>query len=294
MYQIVFSFLYLVSLLPFRILYLISDFAFLLLYYVIRYRRGVVLGNLKIAFPEKTELELNSIAKQSYKNFTDNFIETIKLLSISSKQVSERFEVDYSLLHELFAAGKSVHISLGHFYNWEIGNVAFSIGNPFHQEVVYMPIKNVVMERLFVHLRTRFGSGLIKATRFTREIVPFVRKQHCLILVADQSAGAADQSYWLPFFGKMAPFVVGPEKGAKLCNAAVVMGCIQRVKRGYYKASLTLLTTTPKETSDGVITRKLATYIEDCIRRQPANYLWTHRRWKKEFDPEKHKHLVIS
>lgn len=294
MYRIVFSALYLVSLLPFRVLYLLSDFVAFLLYAIIRYRRDVVYSNLQTAFPEKSDDELKAIMKQFYVNFTDNFIETIKLLSISPKKLNKRFVCDYSVLHEILATGQKVQINLGHYFNWEIGNAAFSLNNPFEQLVVYMPISNKTIEKLFRHLRTRFGGGLIAATRFRKEIIPYLRKQHCLILVADQSAGAADQCYWLPFFGKMAPFVTGPEKGAILNKAAVIMGCIKKVKRGYYSATLTLLTTDPKSLPDGAITKALASHIESCIREQPANYLWSHRRWKTVFDPEKHGSLVLQ
>ncbi|BAV09825.1 lipid A biosynthesis lauroyl acyltransferase [Filimonas lacunae] len=249
--------------------------------------------NLRTAFPEKSAEELTRISKKFYRNFTDNFIEAIKLFSISAKEVDKRFKVDYSALHEAFKTGQKAQIHLAHFFNWEVANIAFSIHNPFQQLVVYMPIKNQVMERLFRHLRMRFGGGLIAATNYRKEILPYLRKQHCLILVADQSAGAADHSYWLPFFGKMTPFVTGPEKGSRLSNAAVLMGSIQKVKRGYYQASIKLYTTTPKELPDGEITKALAHYIEDRIREQPENYLWSHRRWKKVYDEQRHGHLVI-
>lgn len=85
MYYIIYGLLYLISLLPFWVIYLISDVAYGIIYYIVRYRRRVVDNNLALAFPEKTVAERQKIAKQFYKNFTDNFIETIKLLSISKK-----------------------------------------------------------------------------------------------------------------------------------------------------------------------------------------------------------------
>lgn len=288
MYRIVFVLLYLVSLLPFRLLYIISDIAYLLLYYVIRYRRDVVLSNLKIAFPEKSEQELNAISRQSYKNLTDNFIETIKLLSISKKTLNRRFEVDCTLLNEMYASGRKVHISLGHFFNWEIANLAVGINSPYTQLVVYMPIENKIFDRLFSHLRSRFGSKLVAATRFRKDIAPYWHTQHCLVLVADQSPGHLENSYWLPFFGRMSAFVTGPEKGAKMMNAAVVFTVISKKKRGYYKAEFHPLTLDAKSMADGEITRKLVAFIEDSIHAQPANYLWSHRRWKRTFDPALH------
>ena len=86
MYYLVYGFLYLVSLLPFSILYLLSDFVYILMYYVFGYRKTVVMGNLAIAFPEKSLTEREVIASAFYKNFVDTFIETIKLLSMSDAE----------------------------------------------------------------------------------------------------------------------------------------------------------------------------------------------------------------
>jgi Kdo2-lipid IVA lauroyltransferase/acyltransferase len=85
MYYLVFGLLYLFSLLPFFLLYRISDLAFAILYYVSGYRKKTVMDNLRNAFPGKKNDELTKIARKFYRNFTDNWIETIKLLSISKE-----------------------------------------------------------------------------------------------------------------------------------------------------------------------------------------------------------------
>ena len=87
MYYVVYPILYLFSLLPFFILYGVSDFIAFLLYHVIRYRKDIVLNNLAIAFPEKSKAERIKIAKQFYQYFADSFIETVKFLSISKRQM---------------------------------------------------------------------------------------------------------------------------------------------------------------------------------------------------------------
>ncbi len=54
-----------------------------------------------------------------------------------------------------------------------------------------------------------------------------------------------------------------------------------------------LLTTNPNEMKEGEITKKFISFLEDYIRKHPSNYLWSHRRWKWQFDEKKHGHLVI-
>lgn len=89
-YYIVFFFWYLLSLLPLRFLYIFSDVLYYPLYYCIRYRRKVVRQNLTGSFPDKNEKELIRIEKQYYHFFCDYMIETIKLFSISKKQLKRR------------------------------------------------------------------------------------------------------------------------------------------------------------------------------------------------------------
>ena len=58
MYYIIYGLLYLVSLLPFFVLYGISDFAWFIIYRVVGYRKEIVLNNLRIAFPGRSEEEI--------------------------------------------------------------------------------------------------------------------------------------------------------------------------------------------------------------------------------------------
>ncbi|MCH5688880.1 hypothetical protein LWM68_34280 [Niabella sp. W65] len=81
MYYIVYFFFYLISLLPLRVLHFISDSIYGILYHVVKYRKKVVMDNLLIAFPEKTEEERIAIAKGFYHKLIDSMIESLKLLS---------------------------------------------------------------------------------------------------------------------------------------------------------------------------------------------------------------------
>src|SRR5258708_23322258 len=113
MYYLFYGFLYLVSLLPMRILYFISDAIYGLIYYVFGYRKKVVMSNLAIAFPDKTEPQRIRIAKKFYHNFIDSFLELIKLVSAADASLLIRFTADVSELNELYASRQRRHIHLG-------------------------------------------------------------------------------------------------------------------------------------------------------------------------------------
>ncbi len=286
MYYIVFGLLYLVSLLPFFILYGLSDFAAFLLYYVVGYRKKVVLYNLSVAFPEKTEAERVKIAKRFYRYFTDTFIETLKFISISKKQLLKRSTGSFDLINQFIDEGKNIHIMAGHQFNWEYANLLYSINLKIPFVGIYIPIKNRIFNRLFLGLRSRYGTILIGATEFKSKMHDVFKKQYMLGLAADQNPGNPAAAYWINFFGRPTPFVTGPEKGAIKNNTAVVYVGFHKVKRGHYRFDTHLLATNGGDTQKGELTLHYRNILEKTIRQDPANYLWSHRRFKFEWKPE--------
>lgn len=294
MYYIVYILLYLISLLPFFVLYAISDVIAFLLHRIIRYRKAIVLGNLKIAFPEKTEKERALICKEFYHRFTDNFIELVKLITLPKQKVTRRFDCDLDSLNRLHDQGYSADIIMGHTFNWEWANLAYSIDNPFTQLIVYAHVNNKTMERLMLKVRSRFGTKLIDSYKFKEQFKPYVNLQKSFVLVADQSPRFVKSAYWLGFFGKRTAFTKGPETSARMANNAVVFCSVKRIKRGYYKSELTVFTTHARETERGEITKASVDFFEKVIRECPSNYLWSHNRWKRNFDEQRDARNVIS
>lgn len=286
MYYIVYGLLYLLSLLPLRVLYFISDFAYFIIYHVAGYRKKVVFYNLSIAFPEKTEKERDLIAKKFYRNFTDNFIETIKLISAGKNFIRKHYVSDTKLFDELYQQGKRCQVHLGHNFNWEIANLAMAFYTPYTLLCVYMPINNKSIDSLFKKIRGKTGSVLLPATQMRTAILPWRDKQYLLALVADQNPGVPSKGYWVNFFGKPTPFVTGPEKGARTNDTAVVFINFTKTRRGYYEAHPQLATVDPRTLPEKELTKIYIQYLERVIRANPEMWLWSHRRWKHEWKPE--------
>jgi KDO2-lipid IV(A) lauroyltransferase len=293
LYYIVFGFLYLISLLPFFILYGIADFFFVIIYYVTGYRKDVVMKNLRNSFPEKTEDELKKIARRFYRNFIDNWIEAVKLLSISRKALSKRTSGNLEVFRQLYAAGKSVQVNLGHFFNWEIMTLYTGIQQPFPFLTVYLPQNSKIADRLLLYVRGRWGNPQLSAADMARAIIPWRKNQYLLALGADQSPPNADNGYWLYFMYQPAAFVKGPEKFARVSNIPVVMMTTTRPKRGHYHFNYFLLAEYPKSLPDGELIRRYVQHLEKNIRDQPEIYLWSHKRWKHDWKPE-YKNLWVD
>lgn len=285
MYYLIYGPLYLISLLPFFILYAISDVAFFFIYHIAGYRKKIVMNNLTIAFPDKTIEEKNSISKQFYKNLTDTFIETIKLLSISDQEFDKRISIDTSACNEI-AEYKNIQVHSGHQMNWEYAHLAFARNMKVLWVGVYMHINNPHVDRIFLKVRRKFNSFMVPTRDFAKEMRSIYDKHYALALIADQNPGIPKNAYWLNFFNRPAPFMAGADKGATRNNTAVVFVDFVKLKRGYYKFEPTVITKNAAEFKDGEITLLYRNFLEAAIRRQPHNYLWSHRRWKWEYKKE--------
>lgn len=280
MYYLVYIPLYLISLLPWFVMYRLSEFLRFLVWNVFKYRKDVVMNNLAIAFPEKSVEERTRIARDFYLLFCDTLVESIKLLSLGKKGVMKKFVGDFTPLNEIMARGQSVQVMALHNFNWEIINHNLAIQFKYPFLGVYGPLSSPIFERMFRKIRSRYGTILIPATKFKQEFQQWRDKLYMLALVADQNPPRKEVGYWFPFFSKEVPFIKGPETGAKLQNTAIIFGYFFPVSRGKYSFKYEFITDDPRSLPDGELTRLFRDYCEACIREQPANYLWTHRRWK--------------
>ena len=291
--RVAYILLYGFSLIPLKGLYFISDVLAFLVYHWFGYRKQVVLSNLAIAFPEKSSKERTAIAKAFYRNFTDAMLESIKLISAGNALIDRMFVFDPALMKVFEGTEKNIQIHALHNFNWEIVNLGISkaLKQPFLG--VYQPIINPFFEDLFKKIRTRNGTILIPANDFKNNFIPHQGKQYILALVADQNPGNPAKAWWLNFFGKPAPFVMGPEKAARTRDTVVVFGTCYKIKRGLYTFSAQRITDDPASLEPGALTKLYIKYLEDRIRERPDNYLWSHRRWKHPFKPG-YKDLVLE
>src|SRR6218665_264630 len=284
MFYLIYCPLYLLSLLPLRALYLLSDLAYVVLYYVIRYRRKIVLNNLTIAFPDKSYTEKVRLSKKFYRHFADTFAETIKMISIGPKELARRGHCDVDYINKLISEGRNVHVMLGHQFNWEFANLMYArlLNIPFIG--VYMPISNKVFNRIFIQSRSRYGSILVSAHSFKSTMHRFFKQQYVLALAADQNPGNPKKAFWLTFLGKPVPFVTGPGKAAVKNSTAVVFLFFRRVKRGYYSFQAIPLAENAADYTAEELTLLYKNKLEESIKNDPSNYLWSHRRWRHEWN----------
>jgi Kdo2-lipid IVA lauroyltransferase/acyltransferase len=275
-------FLYLLSIFPFPIIYLFSDFLFVLVFYIWRYRKKVVFENLRLSFPDKTDAEIKALRWFYYRYLCDLFVETIKMLTISPKELIRRCYLDEKsrqLLDQLYDHGESAIVTLGHKGNWEWAGMAFSLLCQQSFYIVYHPLSNSMLDKMMHQMRSRFGARLITMNNAFKVLKQAGNEPILSAFVADQSPPPAT-ALWTEFMHQETPFFRGPEKISSKLGQNVVYLSIRRVHRGYYLMHVDKLADSHDEYVAGRVTEKYVEALETDILSDPATWLWSHRRWK--------------
>jgi KDO2-lipid IV(A) lauroyltransferase len=285
LYAFLFAWVKIHAILPLPVLYLLSDILFFMTYYIARYRRKVVRKNLNSSFPDKTEKEIVTLERRFYRHFADYIVETLKLAHISQEEILRRANIrNPELIFDLMDKGHTCFIIImGHYGNWEwFSGASARFEGRGHIYQIYRPLTNKAFDRLFVYLRTRFHSYGIKKNEAVRDMINLKRnKTYAFVpFLADQSPSKANLHYWTKFLNQDSAILTGPERIAKKLDLPVIFADTQKVKRGYYTVDFKLITDNPKTLPDYQLTDQYVQLMEACILRDPAYWLWTHKRWK--------------
>lgn len=281
-FVIVYPFAWLFSKLPMRFLYAISDVLFVFVYHIFKYRKKVVLDNLNLVFPEKSKEVKQQISKKFFHHFTDLFMETIKAISISEKEILKRYKyTNPEVAKKFIDEGRSIAFVSAHQANWE-----WFASSPLllncKAKGAYTSIGNKYFDKIVKDSRERFGFICYESSKTAKAFYQDFKdqRQSIYLLISDQSPQLEHATYWKDFFGIKVPFHVGAESLSKKFNLVVINAATKRVKRGYYETEFTLISENPKEIKEFGITDKYITLTEQLIKEQPEFYLWSHRRFK--------------
>lgn len=281
-YILTYPIIWFISILPFKVLYFISDGVYLLIYYVIGYRKKVVLDNLKLAFPNKSLKELIEIRKKFYHHFVDMFLEMVKSFTISKEGVYKRYKYpNIDFFTELFKDGKSVILVGPHYANWE-WIMSLDSFVDYKGYAAYTKVNNKYFNKKTLKSREKFGTNLVPTSKIITEIL-FNKKNNIQAmygLLSDQSPQLKRTFYWREFFGIKVPVHTGGEMLAKKYDLNVVYMDVQKIKRGFYETTFSLITNDATKYSDYELTDIFIDKVEAQVRKQPEYYFWTHKRFK--------------
>ena len=275
MYYIVFAIWYLFSLLPLWVHYLISDVLYLFIYKIVGYRTAVVRKNLSSSFPNKSEEELRDIEHRFYRWFCDYLVETVKMFSISEKQIMHRMRFEgIEQINNDLKKQRSITVYLGHYCNWEwVCSLGLHITEGTAAQL-YHPLESKLFDRLFLYSRERFKAHSIEMKEAFKVLADWQKEGRYSVTgyISDQVPGFSSMHYWPWFLNHDTPTYTGAERIARILDTSVYYFDIERPRRGYYVVKVVKICD---------ITEQYYRLLETSIIRHPEFWLWSHNRWKR-------------
>ena len=271
------------SLLPLSILNIIGPALGMLIYRIASSRRRVARINLKQAYPDYSDEQITALTKASFKSLGTSVFEMGVAWFASDRTLKKICQIEgLEHLQQAMAKNKGVILLTAHFTTLEIGARLISLYLDKYNGV-YKRAHNPLFNAFMAHYRSRMGDDLIE-TRNVRAFIRGLRNGHATWYGPDQDF--ADQDIvFTPFLGGIASTLTSTAKMANMTGAAVVPFYPLRLKgnQGYKLIVLPALENFP---SDDIMadSARINQTLEQMIYSNPEQYLWSHKRFKKQPD----------
>ena len=269
------------SLVPLWIWYPIARFLAFCAWKVVPYRRHVVVANLTASFPEWNETARERVIRDYYRGFADMLVELMRSLRLTPRDLAERVKLrNPELIRDAVARGRPALIVAAHQCNWEWMLLAFSTQLGIPVDAAYKPLVDNWAELEMRKLRSRFGARLIPAQDLLGDIIRQRNAPRAIAMVADQEPVGSERKQWLKFLNRDTAFFLGAEEIARTTKYAAFFVRLKRVSRGHYEAEFVPLAEAGEPLAPGEFTSRYARLVEEQIREAPADWPWSHKRWK--------------
>lgn len=258
--------------------YKIAEHLAILAYKLIKKRREVTLDNLRRAFPEKSEAEIEKIAKESYKIMIKTFMMSLWMPDTCRDDNKVAFH-NYELFEEVKAQNKGVIIASLHMGCFE-GIQKLALNNNFYD--VIKKQKNPLLDDYMNENRKKTGIKLIyKGSGATRELVKAIKNKDVVCLFSDHKD---DEGCSVSFFGRKTSGSTGVANLGLRYDCPVILTYIILDKNNktniYFDKVLELQKTDNMKKDVEINTQLLMGEYEGLIRKYPEQWMWFHRRWK--------------
>jgi KDO2-lipid IV(A) lauroyltransferase len=248
-----------------------------------KYRKQVINNNYKSTIGSHlSRRELNRFYSKCIHNIAKIMVETLKFNN------SRTTSVTFSGIDEMekkCIENDGLILMTSHYGNWELA----CINLPLHTSIpcygVYKPLKNKVLDKELIRLRSNFGLNLIPMNAVARSMAKNYSNSNpaIYILIADQNPRSIQNVIWTRFLGIMTAFSNGMIKFQEKYKFSIAYMNIEPGKKLYeYKINLIF----PKENASNDSMNWYSACLEQQIKSAPHYWLWSHKRWKRKFKPD--------
>lgn len=252
-------------------------------YYLATRERKRAIEHLTIAFAEKGEAWIRCTARSSFVHLGKAIFEFALITPGRLAKIIE-FRGAESVRTALEHGKGAVYVT-GHIGNWELMADA-GVAHGFPLSVIAAPIQPKQVNDMIADFRAKMGVKTIMRGEpaSARELIRVFKENRVLAILIDQDTDV--EGAFVDFMGRPAWTPTGAVSMALKFNAPLLFGHSWRDKRnkhiGMIEGPIELVRTGNDERDIIVNTALLTKKIETCIRNNPAEWVWMHRRWRRQ------------
>jgi Kdo2-lipid IVA lauroyltransferase/acyltransferase len=243
--------------------------------------RRRALDHLAIAFPASTAAEHRRLARACFAHLGTSLLECLKLSSMPLEAVARWASAEgWDVVEELRRTGRPILFLTAHCGNWELLSPVTTLHGV--RITAFARQQDVpAFDRLTTRLRAHLGAAATisrGAPGAARELLRALRSGGALAMLIDQDTKV--EGTWVPFFGRPAFTPLGAAQIALRSNMAVVPAFCERLADGTHRVTFHAALDLPADAT--AATALMTAAIEAQIRRRPEQWVWMHRRWRRQ------------
>jgi len=255
----------------------------LLFYYIIPIRKKVVLENINRAFPTYSPRRIREIAFGSYKSFAITLTEILTVPILTKEEILRNLDCpNISLANELLSEEKGVILLTAHFGNWEYGGLGSSLLAKVPFYMVVKDQRNELVNEWMKKNREKWENKMVPLGISIRNVYQALKEKKLVGIALDQRGPA--EGVRVNLFGIPSSVYTGPAVLHVKLGVPLIVGITVRQPDFTYKIILKQIDTDDLPESEEekiqVISQRYTTVLEECIRENPEQWLWMHKRWK--------------
>jgi KDO2-lipid IV(A) lauroyltransferase len=249
-----------------------------LLFLVLKKRRHIALTNLRLCMPELSEQERVTLARQHFQSYSRSVWERAILWWAPQSRLRRLIQVTPGVPLAQLQAGPVI-LLCPHFVSLDVAGVAVMLESSLCS--IYVAQKNKAFDEVLRRGRSRFRPvQLFSRKEGVKPIIRAMREHQPYFMLPDMDFGAKDAEF-VPFFGIPAATLTAPGRIAAATGAAVIP-VVATFLPGYAGWKVTFYPAWDDFPGDDMVAaaRRMNAFIEERVREAPAEYFWTHKRFK--------------
>jgi KDO2-lipid IV(A) lauroyltransferase len=251
-------------------------------HWLLRERCHLARDNARKAFPDWSTEQVNALVKRNFEQLGMSAAESLRLDLFAADRLEEYFDLrGIEHLREAQALGRGIILLTGHLGLWEAGNYVFpALGVPL--DTIAKPLKNRLTDAYFYRIRTHFGADILNSRKGARRILKSLQSGRAIGLLLDQHISPPG-SIQVDFFGRKAYTTTAITNLAMKYQIPILPTFCLRQPDNRYEAWIEPLVLLEGDGEAAVAenTQYLTNIIEQAIRRDPGQWFWMHKRWRK-------------